>query len=66
MVARMPFWAITAFKQPRIYRLLLKVTMEMQTLGGSIRMGVVQSKDLSAGNPTTLDPVARKFILHTV
>jgi hypothetical protein len=40
--------------------------MEMQTLGGSIRMGVVQSKDLSAGNPTTLDPVARKFILHTV
>ena len=55
MVALMPFWAITASKQRRIYRLLLKVTMEMHTVGGSMRLGVVQSKDLSAANPTTLD-----------
>jgi hypothetical protein len=63
----MPFWAITAFKQRRIYRLLLKVTMEMQTVGGSMmKLGVVQSKDLSAGNPTTLDPVGRRIIFQAV
>jgi hypothetical protein len=60
----MPFWAITAFKQRRIYRLLLKVTMEMQTVGGSMmRLGVVQSKDHSDGNPTTLDANTAKIIL---
>jgi cytosine/uracil/thiamine/allantoin permease len=63
----MPFWAITAFKQRRIYRLLLKVTIEMQTLGGNMmKLGVVQSKDLSAANPTTLDPTRAKIILPAV
>jgi hypothetical protein len=63
----MPFWAITAFKQRRIYRLLLKVTIEMQTLGGNMmELGVVQSKDLSAGNPTTLVPSRTKIILAAV
>jgi hypothetical protein len=29
-------------------------------------MGVVQSKDLSAGNPTTLDPAWEKIIFPAV
>jgi hypothetical protein len=63
----MPFWAITAFKQRRIYRLLLKVTIEMQTVGGGMmRLGVVQFKDHSAANPTTLDPTTTKIILLAV
>jgi hypothetical protein len=67
MVACMPFWAIAAFKQRRIYRLLLKATIEMQTMGGSMmRLGVVQFKDLSNGNPTTLDPTTAKIILSAV
>ncbi len=55
-VARMPFWAITAFKQRLMYRLLLKVTMEMHTVGSGIGFWAVKSKDLSGSNPTTLDP----------
>ena len=43
----MPFWASTAFRQRRMYRLLLKVTMEMHTVGSGMRLGVVQSKDPS-------------------
>ena len=41
-VARMPFWAITAFKQRRMYRLLLKVTMEMHTVGSGMGFWAVQ------------------------
>jgi hypothetical protein len=38
--------------------------MEMQTVGGSMmRLGVVQSKDHSDGNPTTLDANTAKIIL---
>jgi hypothetical protein len=41
--------------------------MEMQTAGGSImRLGVVQFKDLSDGNPTTLDPNRDKIIFPAV
>src|ERR1035441_10023920 len=63
MVARMPFWAITAVKQRLMYRLLLKVTMEMHTVGSGMRLGVVQSKDPSAANPTTLNPATPKIFL---
>src|ERR1017187_10129044 len=63
MVARMPFWAITAVKQRLMYRLLLKVTMEMHTVGSGMRLGVVQSKDPSGANPTTLNPAIPKFFL---
>jgi hypothetical protein len=63
MVARMPFWAITAVKQRLMYRLLLKVTMEMHTVGSGMRLGVVQSKDPSAANPTTLNPATPKVFL---
>jgi hypothetical protein len=59
----MPFWAITAVKQRLMYRLLLKVTMEMHTVGSGMRLGVVQSKDPSAANPTTLNPATPKFFL---
>jgi hypothetical protein len=63
----MPFWAIAAFKQRRIYRLLLKVTIEMQTVGGSMmKLSVVQPKDLSDGNPTTLDPTRAKIIIRAL
>jgi hypothetical protein len=60
IVARMPFWATQAFKQRRIYRLLLKVTMEMHTVGCGMELGVVQPKDLSATNPTTLEATTAK------
>src|ERR1019366_2990350 len=63
-VARMPFCASTAFKQRRIYRPLLKVTMEMHTVGWGMRLGFVQFKDLSAANPTTLNPTAPKILKH--
>jgi hypothetical protein len=56
----MPFWAIAAFKQRLMYRLLLKVTMEMHTVGSGIGFWAVKSKDLSAANPTTLDPTIPK------
>jgi hypothetical protein len=62
----MPFWAIAAFKQRLIYRLLLKVTMEMHTVGSVIGLGVVQSKDLSAANPTTLKPATSEGFLKVV
>jgi hypothetical protein len=35
--------------------------MEMHTVGSGMRLGFVQSKDLSAANPTTLNPTAPKF-----
>ena len=61
-LARMPFWSSTAFKQRRMYRLLLKVTMEMHTVGSGMSLGVVsQSKDLSIVNPTTLNATVPKF-----
>jgi hypothetical protein len=44
-----------------MYRLLLKVTMEMHTVGSVIGLGAVQSKDLSAANPTTLNPATPKY-----
>jgi hypothetical protein len=57
----MPFWSSAAFKQRRMYRLLLKVTMEMHTVGSGMRLGVVQSKDPSTANPTTLNATASKI-----
>jgi hypothetical protein len=62
----MPFWAIAAFKQRRMYRLLLNVTMEMHTVGSVIGLGVVQFKDSSDANPTTLNPAAPKIFLKMV
>ena len=44
-LARTPFCARAASRQRRMYRLLLKVTMEMHTVGSGMRLGVVQSKD---------------------
>jgi hypothetical protein len=39
----------------------------MQTVGGSMmRLGVVQFKDLSAGNSTTLDPTTAKINFSAV
>jgi hypothetical protein len=52
----MPFWAITAFKQRLMYRLLLKVTMEMHTVGSGMGFWAAKSKDPSVANPTTLNP----------
>jgi hypothetical protein len=62
----MPFWAIAAFKQRLMYRLLLNVTMEMHTVGSVIGLGVVQFKVLSAANPTTLKPASNEIFLQMV
>jgi hypothetical protein len=41
--------------------------MEMQTVGGSMmRLGDVQSKDPSDGNPTTLDPTRAKINIRAL
>jgi hypothetical protein len=62
----MPFCARTAFKQRRMYRLLLNVTMEMHTVGSGMALGVVQSKDPAAANPTTLNPNDTEIFLEMV
>jgi hypothetical protein len=49
-----------------MYRLLLNVTMEMHTVGSVIGLGVVQFKDSSDANPTTLNPAAPKIFLKMV